>query len=103
MATADHGGEHAVRLEIDQERTRLVQSVDELRVELERTTDIRALLDARLRKVLPVAAAGAFGAGFVLWGGVGAVARYAFRRSRENGTGEVRARAGRFAVVDRSR
>jgi len=54
---------------------------------------------ARLRAKLPLVAAGALGAGFVVAGGVGATMRFVARRGRD---GRERARVGRFAVVDKS-
>ena len=51
-----------------------------------------------LRAKLPVVAAGALAAGFVFSGGIGATMRLLMRRSRE---GEVKARFGRFRLVDR--
>jgi hypothetical protein len=60
-----------VRREIDVEREQLAEAVDSLRSE------------ASLRSRLPVVAAGALGAGFVLAGGIGATMRLIFRRGRE--------------------
>ena len=53
---------------------------------------------AKLRAHLPVVAAGALGAGFLLAGGIGATVRLIFRRGRE---GETKAPLGRFRLVDR--
>ena len=71
--------EMEVREQIRKERTALADSLDELRGELGEATDVAA----RLGGVLPLAAAGAAGAGFVLGGGIGATVRYFMRRSRE--------------------
>jgi hypothetical protein len=60
-----------VRREIHVEREQLAEALNSLRNE------------ARLRARLPVAAAGALGAGFVLAGGIGATMRLLFRRGRE--------------------
>ena len=72
--------EMEVREQIRKERTALADSVDELRGELGEATDVAG----KLGGVLPVAVAGAVGAGFVLGGGIGATVRYFMRRSREN-------------------
>ena len=68
-----------VRRDIDAERRELVSAVDALRAEVRRATDVAAKLRARL----PVVAAGALGAGFVLAGGIGATMRLLARRGRE--------------------
>jgi uncharacterized protein DUF3618 len=68
-----------VRREIESERNQLATAVDSLRDELGEATDIAGKLRARL----PVAAAAAFGAAFVLAGGIGATMRYLARRGRE--------------------
>jgi hypothetical protein len=75
-----------VRRDIEVERERLAQAVDSLRDA------------AKIRVNVPVAAAAALGAGFVLAGGIGATMRLLFRRSRE---GSEKARVGRFTLVDR--
>jgi hypothetical protein len=64
-----------VRSELASEREQLADAVDQLRHELG--------LAAKLKGKLPVAAAAAASAGFVLAGGVGATMRYLARRSRE--------------------
>jgi hypothetical protein len=84
-----------VRREIEVEREQLAEAVESLRTGLGQATDV----GARLRERLPIVAAGALGAGFVLAGGVGATMRFLARRGRE---GEERARLGRFRLVDRS-
>jgi uncharacterized protein DUF3618 len=83
-----------VRREIEAERERLASAVDELREEVGEVTDVTA----KLRGKLPVVAAGALGAGFVLAGGIGATARLLMRRGRE---GRTKARVGPFSLVDR--
>lgn len=86
MATRNDRTPAAVRREIAAERDRLAEAAEALRAELD------------LVPKLPLLAGGALGAGFVLFGGVGALMRLAARRGRE---GDVRARVGPFAVVDR--
>jgi hypothetical protein len=60
-----------VRLEIASERQQLAEAVDSLRAGLD------------LRGKLPVLAAAATGAGFLLAGGIGATMRLLARKSRE--------------------
>jgi hypothetical protein len=83
-----------VRREIATERDQLADAVEDLRAGLGEATDIRG----KLRGHLPVVAAGALGAGFVVAGGIGATMRLLFRRGRE---GEEKARFGPFAFIDR--
>jgi hypothetical protein len=83
-----------VRRDIEVEREQLATAAESLRDSLGEATDITG----KLRAKLPVVAAGALGAGFILAGGVGATARLIFRRGRE---GEEKARVGRFRLVDR--
>jgi hypothetical protein len=83
-----------VRLEIEAEREQLASAVEHLRDELGEATDVTG----KLRSKLPVVAAGALSAGFVLAGGVGATMRYFARRGRE---GHEKARLGRFSLFDR--
>ena len=79
-----------IRLEIATERVELASAIEELR---------RGQgLSGAARAKLPVLAAGAAGAGFVLAGGIGASMRLIARRGRE---GKERARLGPFSVVDR--
>jgi hypothetical protein len=94
MAATNSRTMEAVRRDIAAERNELADAVDELRTGLGHATDIRA----KLRGHLPVAAAGALGAGFVVAGGVGATMRLLFRRGRE---GREKARMGPFAFIDR--
>jgi len=83
-----------VRRDIEAERERLASAVEELREEVGEVTD----LTRKLRGKLPVVAAGALGAGFVVAGGIGATARLLARRGRE---GKTKARRGPFSLVDR--
>jgi Protein of unknown function (DUF3618) len=83
-----------IRREIETERELLANAVEELREEMGEATNITA----KLRANLPIAAAGALGAGFVLSGGVGATMRLLYRRGRE---GTEKARFGRFILIDR--
>jgi hypothetical protein len=94
MATDNNRTPEVVRLEIESERERLAEAVEELRGGLEEATDVAG----KLRERLPLVTAGALGAGFVLAGGVGASMRLLMRRRRE---GATKARLGRFALVDR--
>ncbi len=79
-----------VRRQIEAEREKLADAVDDLRG----AADVTTLLRAKL----PVIAAGAAGAGFFLAGGIGATMRLFARRGRE---GKTRAKAGRFTLVER--
>jgi hypothetical protein len=79
-----------VRAQIAAEREQLVAAVDEMRAVADPT--------AVLKSKLPLLAVGAFAAGFVLGGGIGATMRLAFRRGRE---GREQARLGRFALIRR--
>jgi hypothetical protein len=83
-----------IRKEIEQEREQLATAVEHLRDELGEAADI----SGRLRAKLPVVAAGALSAGFVLAGGIGATMRYFARRGRE---GHEKVRVGRFSIFDR--
>jgi hypothetical protein len=91
-----HNGRTAeqVREDIESERERLASAVDDLRAGIDEATDIGAKLEGKL----PIAAAAALGAGFVLAGGIGATMRLLMRRGRE---GRTKARFGPFALVDR--
>jgi hypothetical protein len=90
MGAADSRTPEGVRREIEQQREALVGAVGELRA--------ATAFGPKLRSKLPVVAAGAAGAGFVLAGGIGAVMRLVARRGRE---GRETARIGRFSLVDR--
>jgi Protein of unknown function (DUF3618) len=94
MPTRNGRTPEEVRREIEAERERLASAVDELRDEVGEAADVTG----KLRAKLPVVAAGALGAGFVLAGGIGATARLVMRRGRE---GKTKARLGPFSLVDR--
>jgi Protein of unknown function (DUF3618) len=79
-----------VRRDIEAERERLADAVDDLRAGMD--------VNAKLESKLPVAAAAALGVGFVVFGGIGATMRLVARRSRE---GRTKARFGPFSLVDR--
>jgi hypothetical protein len=83
-----------VRRDLEAEREQLATAAESLRDSLGEATDITG----KMRAKLPIVAAGALGAGFLLSGGVGATMRLIFRRGRE---GEEKARVGRFRLVDR--
>jgi len=90
MAATNGRTPEQVRRDIEAERDRLAGAVDDLRSEMD--------VNAKLKPKLPLAAAAALGAGFVLSGGIGATMRLLMRRSRE---GRTRARFGPFSLVDR--
>jgi hypothetical protein len=94
MAATNNRTMEAVRRDIASERDQLADAVEELRTGLGEATDV----SGKLRSHLPVAAAGALSAGFVVAGGVGATMRLLFRRGRE---GREKARVGPFAFIDR--
>jgi hypothetical protein len=83
-----------IRREIAGERDQLADAVEDLRVGLGQAADVAGKLRARL----PIVAAGALAAGFVVAGGIGATMRLLFRRGRE---GKEKARVGHFAFMDR--
>jgi hypothetical protein len=68
-----------IRREIESERAQLATAVEQLREGLGEAADV----GGKLRAKLPAAAAGAFGAGFFLAGGIGATMRLLARRGRE--------------------
>jgi hypothetical protein len=90
MAATNGRTPEQVRRDIEAERERLADAVDDLRSEMD--------VNAKLRGKLPLAAAAALGAGFVISGGIGATMRLMMRRSRE---GRTKARFGPFSFVDR--
>jgi hypothetical protein len=90
MAATNGRTPEQVRRDIEAERERLADAVDDLRSEMD--------VNAKLRGKLPLAAAAALGAGFVISGGVGATMRLVMRRNRE---GRTKARFGPFSFVDR--
>jgi len=83
-----------LREELRTERAALADAVGYLRGAVGRAADV----SGKLRSKLPLFAAGAFGLGFLKAGGVGATMRLVMRRGRE---GDVKAKAGRFRLVDR--
>ena len=91
---ADRRGPADVRREIESERNELASAVDVLRRDLGKAADV----GGKLRAHLPAVAAGAAGAGFVLFGGIGATMRLLARRGRE---GTTKAKLGPFSLVDR--
>jgi hypothetical protein len=90
MADTNGRTPEQVRRDIEAERERLADAVDDLRSEMD--------VNAKLRGKLPLAAAAALGAGFVISGGIGATMRLVMRRNRE---GRTKARFGPFSFVDR--
>jgi hypothetical protein len=94
MAATNNRMIEDVRRDIATERDQLADAVDDLRAGLGEATDIAGKVRARL----PIVAAGALGAGFVVAGGIGATMRLLFRRGRE---GKEKARFGPFAFIDR--
>ncbi len=92
MHESPDGGQPAVlRRELASEREQLVDALGSLR----RSTDVTR----ELRRRLPLAAGAAFAVGFVVSGGIGAVARLLFRRGREHE--RILARVGPFVIVAR--
>ncbi len=94
MGTRNGRSAEDVRRDIAAERDQLASAVDDLRSGLGEATDVAG----KLRANLPVAAAGAMSAGFVLAGGIGATMRYVARRGRE---GDEKVRFGSFKLIDR--
>jgi hypothetical protein len=90
MAGSNGRTTEQVRRDIEAERDRLADAVDDLRAGMD--------VNAKLKDKLPVAAAAALGLGFVVSGGVGATMRLLARRGRE---GRTKARFGPFSLVDR--
>ena len=86
--------EQDLRRELREERERLADAVDELRIESGEATDV----SGKLRSKLPLAAGGAFAVAFLKAGGVGATARLLMRRGRE---ADEKAAIGRFRLIDR--
>jgi hypothetical protein len=94
MARTDTRRPEDVRRDIAVEREQLVDAVEDLRSGIGEAANI----GGKLRERLPVVAAGALGAGFVIAGGIGATMRLLFRRGRE---GRTKARMGPFSFVDK--
>jgi hypothetical protein len=90
MAATNGRTPEQVKADIEAERDRLAGAVDDLRSEMD--------VNAKLRPKLPLAAAAALGAGFVVSGGIGATMRLLMRKSRE---GTTKARFGPLSLVDR--
>jgi hypothetical protein len=90
MAASNGRTTEQVRRDIEAERERLADAVDDFRAGMD--------VNAKLKSKLPVAAAAALGAGFVISGGIGATMRLLMRRGRE---GRTKARFGPFSLVDR--
>jgi len=90
MAGGNSRTAEQVRRDIEAEREQLADAVEDLRAGINVT--------GMLRSKLPIVAASALGAGFVLAGGIGATMRLLMRRSRE---GKTKARFGSFSLVDR--
>ena len=82
-----------VRQDIETERAELTRALDSFRSGIGEATDVAA----RLRGNLPLVAAAAAGAGFLLAGGVGATMRLLARRGRE---GRRKAKLGRYSLVE---
>jgi len=81
MATASLNGRtsETVRREIEHERQELATAIEQLRDGIGEVTNVTA----KMRANLPVVAAGALGAGFLLAGGIGATMRFLARKGRE--------------------
>ena len=94
MAAPNARTQDDVRRDIEAEAEQLSQAVDSLRSSVSEMTN----LAGKVRANLPIVAAGALGAGFVLAGGIGATMRLLMRRGRE---GTERARFGPFSLVER--
>jgi hypothetical protein len=90
MATANGRTAEQVRLDIEAERERLADALEDVRAGMD--------VNAKLKGKVPAAAAGALALGFVVSGGIGATMRLLMRRSREDRT---KARFGPFSFVDR--
>jgi hypothetical protein len=90
MAMANGRTPEQVRLDIEAERERLADALEDVRAGMD--------VNAKLRGKVPAAAAGALAIGFVVSGGIGATMRLLMRRSREDRT---KARFGPFSFVDR--
>jgi hypothetical protein len=94
MAATNHRTPDEIRRDIEAERNRLADAVENLRGEIGEATNVAA----KLRANLPMVAGAAAGVGFVLAGGVGATMRFLARRSRE---GHEKARLGRWELLER--
>jgi hypothetical protein len=94
MAARNTRTPEEIRREIQAEREQLAGAVEELRAGIGQATNVAA----KLRERLPIVAAGALGAGFVVAGGIGATMRLLARRGRE---GRTKAKLGPFSIVER--
>jgi hypothetical protein len=94
MAARNDRTPEQVRLELEAERERLAQAVNTLRAGVKDATDVKA----KVRDNLPVVAAGALAAGFLLAGGIGATLRLLFGNREDEGR-EIR--VGRYSIIDR--
>ena len=90
MAATNGRTPEQVKADIEAERDRLADAVDDLRSEMD--------VNAKLQPKLPLAAAAALGAGFVISGGIGATMRLLMRKSRE---GTTKARFGPLSLIER--
>jgi hypothetical protein len=90
MTTADGRTPEQIRLDIETERERLADAVDNLRDEMD--------INKQLKGKVPIAAAAALGVGFIVAGGIGATMRLVMRKGRE---GHTKARVGPFFLIDR--
>jgi hypothetical protein len=90
MAGANGRTPEQVQRDIEAERERLADAVDDLRAGVD--------VNAKLKDKLPIAALAALGGGFVISGGIGATMRLFMRRGRE---GHEKARLGPFSLIDR--
>jgi hypothetical protein len=90
MATANSRTAEQVRLDIEAERERLADALEDVRAGMD--------VNAKLKGKVPAATAGALALGFVVSGGIGATMRLLMRRSREDRT---KARFGPFSFGDR--
>ena len=90
MATTNGRTPAQVRHDIETERDELARALDSLRDGIGDATDV----GAKVRANLPLVAAAAAGAGFLLAGGLGATIRLLSRRSRR------RVSLGRYTLVE---
>src|SRR3954451_16820384 len=91
MAESNGRTTEQVRRDIEAERDRLADAVDDLRSGMD--------VNKQLKGKLPVAAAAGLGVGFVVSRGIRAATRLVRRRG---GEGRKNPRFGRFSLVDRA-
>ena len=89
MATANGRTPEQVRVDIEAERERLANALEDVRAGMD--------VNAKLKGKVPAAAAGALALGFVVSGGIGATVRL-LKASREDRT---KARFGPYSFGDR--